>query len=338
MIDARTGRIAENFDALLASQYEEGQAQRLGFEARVHERWSHPLDLLYTLLMLAREAGEAWLQSHLPTDQQPMSLDDAVVLRLHMRACRTASEIMALLRSGYADGALGRWRTLHELVVVSRVIRKLGSVLARRYLDHHTIQQYRALQEYQRRAPALGFERIDADSARAVKQRYLALQSQYGRAAFAVLADGSFGWAAGVLAAQKSLSGLERLEAEVGLDQFRPYYRVANDSIHATTAGIAIWLGDPLHRLPSLSSASNAGLGDPGQLTAIYVSFATEALLYPSATVPADHPGWQPDEAALEDWQDRWIDLMADLTASARDSFVEVDGAIRQEEESRARS
>lgn len=337
MIDPQTGRIADDLDSIIVRQYEEEQALRLGFEARVQERWSRPLDLLYTLVILSREAGEAWLRSHFPSDQQPMSMDDAVVLRLHMRACRTASEIMSLLRSGYADGALGRWRTLHELVVVSRVVRKHGPVLARRYLDHHTIQQYRALQEYQRRAPALGFERIDAASARSVKQRYLALQSQYGRAAFEVLADGSFGWAAGAGVARKGLSGLERLEEEVGLDQFRPYYRVANDSIHATTAGIAIWLGDPLHRLPSLSSASNAGFADPGQLTAIYVSLATEALLYPSASVPADRAGWQPDEAALEDWQDRWIDLMADLTASARDSFVEVDEEIRREEESRVR-
>lgn len=41
------------------------------------------------------------------------------LIQMHARALQISNEILVLLKSGYADGAYSRWRTLHELTVLS---------------------------------------------------------------------------------------------------------------------------------------------------------------------------------------------------------------------------
>ena len=57
---------------------------------------------------------------------------------LHARACRTALDVFHLLESGLAAGAMARCRTLHELAVISMVLREYssheGHGLAERFL------------------------------------------------------------------------------------------------------------------------------------------------------------------------------------------------------------
>lgn len=58
------------------------------------------------------------------------------LVRLHGKAVMTAREVMILLRSGYSSGALARWRTLHEVWVVSLLLLEGDDELSRRYLHH----------------------------------------------------------------------------------------------------------------------------------------------------------------------------------------------------------
>lgn len=51
-----------------------------------------------------------------------------VLMRQHTNACRITGEIiLPLLRGGYADGALARWRTLFEILVTCLVLHKHGN-------------------------------------------------------------------------------------------------------------------------------------------------------------------------------------------------------------------
>ena len=43
-----------------------------------------------------------------------------VQTRLHARACQIAREVLTLLYAGFAEGAMARWRALHELAVLSQ--------------------------------------------------------------------------------------------------------------------------------------------------------------------------------------------------------------------------
>lgn len=330
MINHLTGEIAPDLDDRISRQLAQERAARDGFEQHLHTRWTRPLHLLQRLLLLAREAGNTWARALVALPEDQPGLDDWILLRLHLRTCRTAYEIHALLRSGYADGALARWRTMHELVVVARLIRKFGPAIAQRYVEHLTIQQYQALRDYQRRAPSLGFDRIGREPMRALKDQYKQLERRYG-ADFPAIAGSTIGWTLGIVPRRGRLGGLELLEAEVDLDRFRSFYRAGNDAIHASAAGIAHWLGDPMGSIFSLSAATNAGLGDPGQLGAIYITIATETLLLGPASVASDRRGWHVEAHALGGWQKRWIRMMNELMRSARDAFVEIDRQVRAE-------
>ncbi len=60
-------------------------------------------------------------------------------LFLHSRSLKVAHEICALLRAGLASGALGRWRTLHELEVVSRTLLLGNRGTSSRFINHKWI-------------------------------------------------------------------------------------------------------------------------------------------------------------------------------------------------------
>jgi len=71
------------------------------------------------------------------------------MLRLHIRACQVTNEIIILLENGYADGAMARWRTLHEIATVAAVIAKFGDELAERYVHYQIVESTKALTAYE---------------------------------------------------------------------------------------------------------------------------------------------------------------------------------------------
>ena len=87
-------------------QYEWEQATHLGFRHRLEARWGKALDLLRILLTVSREIGsETYKKLRRSRAKRDRHRSD-VLLRLHARACRVAGEIIVLMESGYADGAM----------------------------------------------------------------------------------------------------------------------------------------------------------------------------------------------------------------------------------------
>ena len=123
--DALPGIAEETADVILSrvkndafsGGLEEVRADRRGFEERLIEIWRKPIDLLELFISLAAEAGTDFNREF---RHGAVRADDPIfeaLTRLHGRACQVAKEILVLLRSGYADGAHARWRTLHEIAV-----------------------------------------------------------------------------------------------------------------------------------------------------------------------------------------------------------------------------
>jgi hypothetical protein len=104
-------------------------------------------------------------------------------------------------------------------------------MVATLYAASMSIQDYHALQEYQKIAPSLGLERLDPEVARHISKRYKNLKAELPREQFVQLGR-ALGWAA--IGLGKERVDIEDLEARVELEQYRPYYRLANDRIHAT--------------------------------------------------------------------------------------------------------
>jgi len=91
-----------------------------GFEERLQARWATPLDSLEHLWLRAHaEAGRHNCEQR-PGAAKDQDYEFDALARLHARASRASSEALVLLRSGYADGAYTRWRTVHEVVVMRR--------------------------------------------------------------------------------------------------------------------------------------------------------------------------------------------------------------------------
>ena len=247
---------------------------RKGFEKRLNERWKYPLDLLDLVIALSMEAGTEFIRKF---RNEAVSSNDAVfeaLTRLHARGCQVSGEVLALLHTGFADGAHARWRSLHEMAVVASLIQEHGQELAERYLLHETIQQYKLAYEYQRVFDRLGDEppsKEDLDN--------LQIQRDELIARFGESFNGDYGWASSAIGSNRPT--MSDIEQHVQLDHMRPYYRMASDNVHPNSHGAHFRLG--LHSSQQeevlLAGPSNFGLADPGHSTAISLLQLTTTLL-----------------------------------------------------------
>ncbi len=240
---------------------------RAGFEDRLHKLWGPGLDALEAVCVASYEAGEETNKASERDDPQIEAL-----ARLHARACLVASEILSLLRGGFASGALARWRTLHELAVVALLIHKGDRTTAERYLVHADVGRAGRLDAYQRYAERLGETRLTPQEEKAVLDRRTEVLRSVGDADdFRT----QWGWAGPDVG--KRRPNFTDLLTHVDLDHWRPWVDVANLTVHAGSGGLMDDIGNDGPFL--LAGPSNAGLGIVGHNSAISLHQATVAFL-----------------------------------------------------------
>lgn len=120
----------------------ERRKQQAGFESRNLRRWRKAFDLLETIWVCCEEMGSAFNGHHRPQAVQEQDHVFEAMTYLHAKALLVTSEIICLLRGGFADGALTRWRTLYENNVIATLIRQEGQELAFRYVAHSRVQAW----------------------------------------------------------------------------------------------------------------------------------------------------------------------------------------------------
>ena len=164
MIPGLADEIAQSMSATLKqeapSMLEAKRRQQEQFEERLIRLWKIPLDLLSLFISIATEAGSDFNSSF---QNEARGSNDAVfkaLTILHARACQISSAILELLRSGYADDAHARWRSLHEIAVASHFISQNGKDLAERYLLHDTVERYKTACQHKRYADRINEEPI----------------------------------------------------------------------------------------------------------------------------------------------------------------------------------
>lgn len=241
------------------------------FVTRLNRRWFKPLDGLAMLLTICREFGLS-INEKLRTrpDARPATID--VLTRLHARSCQTADEVLTLLRHGFADGAMARWRTMHEIAVTANFILESGELIAERYVAYQLVESRFATRQYKEYEQRLAVQLVDNRAMDDLEQRYQELLTQYGPA-FAK----QYGWALPRFPDKKDIQFFD-LELAVGTDHWRPYYRLAGHNIHANPRGAFYKLGLFDDEKILLAGPSNFGLSDPGQSAAISLTQTTIAL------------------------------------------------------------
>ena len=279
-----------------------------GFHRRLYRRWKTGLDPLQMLLTMARESGaNTWRILHegkTPTKQ------GSAMAHLHARACQVTDEILCLMRHGFAEGALARWRTLHEIGVTASVIISGGEELAERFFEHQYVESKRGADEYQRVHQRMKHKPLSDEALLRINKEFVRVEAKYGKSFI-----GQYGWAAELLNLKKPT--FADLELFVESDHYRSHYKWASQSVHATFKGT--FRPDLLGAPPStlLSGPSNAGLADPGHSAAL-------SLLRITAEFATLTP--------LLDLQVATT-MMAEITDEIGDALLKIHEQLAEEEE-----
>lgn len=243
-----------------------------GFRKRLYDRWKMPLECLRMLLTISRELGDSINEGIRKSTEATKNINLIdVVVRSHVRACQITDEIICLLEGGFADGAMARWRTLHEVAVVAQFVAGHGEDLAERYVLHQVVESKRAMVDYEKCRERLGYEPLHEDEVKAVEHSYDAAIVRFGPTF-----GSQYGWAAHHLNISKPT--VVDIERAVGIDHLRAHYRMASHNVHANPKGVFFKLGLLDESQALLAGPSNAGLADPGNCAALSLAQVSAAL------------------------------------------------------------
>ncbi|WP_113154820.1 DUF5677 domain-containing protein [Nitratireductor sp. OM-1] len=283
--------------------------ERAPFEINLEFRWGQAFDYYRMLLTAAREKGEEYHRKFQKSRAKRNRHKRAALSRLHARACRVAEEILVLLKAGFADGAMARWRTLYEITTVATLISEYDDELAERYLLHEVVEAKRALDAYEKNYADLGYRPPSKREAANTRRAFDAVKERFGKPFCE-----PYGWAAHHLKINgKWFSDLEKAAQR---SHMRSHYKFASQNVHAGTKGIMDQLGLIDSRDMVLAGPSNAGLEEPGQNAAISLVQITVLLF---------GPNWKFDDIIM-------IKVFLKLQEKAVESFIKISRQLKRDE------
>lgn len=106
-----------------------------------------PVRSLHMFMTVYRESGEAIGNALDGTTADGRPLTATIVIELHARSCQVLYEIVTLIEGGFADGAMSRCRTLHEIAVTAMFLERADEDLAARYINHQVVESWKARPE-----------------------------------------------------------------------------------------------------------------------------------------------------------------------------------------------
>lgn len=248
-----------------------GKKERLAFNERNYERWKEPFDLLRTLWVCCQEITER--HSHEGQGKADELVFDTLG-HFQPKALLIANEILCLLEAGFADGALTRWRSLHEVVVVAMFIAKHGHAAAEGYRLSMWFSNARAAAQYNEHADRAELEPISSDELEQMKVMCDKAGTQLGRRL-----KSDWDWAAPFLDGERPT--FANVEKDVELDHWRPRYKWACQHSHAGFVRPDRLLGmAEAKESVFLVGGSNSGMVDPLHMTAISLLQMTTTFLF----------------------------------------------------------
>ena len=233
--------------------------------------WGKPLNLLDALISLSLELGIEFSQKLISDTSNANDIIFHVLKRLHARGCQVSSEILTLLRGGFADGAHARWRTLHEISVIAQFISVNENDLAERYLAHSAIVDYQRALQYRKYSDDLSYAPMSDENFNTIKSNYDAVLKKYGSNF-----KSDYGWASEILGNPKP--NFTNIEEKANESHMQPFVKLAHMNVHAGSKGIFYRLGSPPNDDLLITGASVFGVGEPGQNTAYTINKLTSTL------------------------------------------------------------
>lgn len=249
----------------------EQEGYREEFESILYEDWEEPLDLLECLIRVSLDSVDKHRKKAIQKGfREDIKLN--ALIRIHARALKISNEVLTLLKAGYPDGANARWRSLHELAVVSIFLSDNDGIISQRYLEHNTIMIYKEALIYQKYCAELGYEPHEEEFLDQLKAKKDDLCNNYGKRFYK-----DWGWIPQNIVKNPSFTDLEE---HIGLDRLHPFYKLSSAHVHGSSRGFySLGLtNDSQNKILSVG-ASNYGLADPLQNVAISLMHITNCLL-----------------------------------------------------------
>ncbi|EJS03416.1 DUF5677 domain-containing protein [Bacillus mycoides] len=256
------------------------------FESRLQLRW---LDAFYDLASVIKISEETamdiideYMENHaeMENNRYSVSVTFDVLMKLYAKAIVISKEIYTLLRSGFSDGAMSRWRSLHECNVYFRNLtsrysdKEFTDDLICKFIDYSFVEDYQELTKYRKKDEEFKLDRIEENN---IEKDYKAVLKKYGN-------DFSkpYSWAKALFPSKNKIY-FSDLEKSAGINRLSIYYKQANYHIHASPTGLYNSLGniqdERLQKYGYVFGPSNYGLSIPGQLTLISLAQIATSLL-----------------------------------------------------------
>ena len=167
------------------STYREPNNKLLHKNAVFYQKGFDYLNLLYYLSL---EIGKI-LQEQGKNIKKTSYAREHVLCRLHAKSLQISAEMICLLKGGFADGALGRWRSLHECSVIVNCIANSKEDIAIRFLNHVEVERAKKMKLYNKHAPA-HFEQFSQEHINAALAEAKKIIDHFGTGF-----DDDYGWA-----------------------------------------------------------------------------------------------------------------------------------------------
>ena len=219
------------------------------------EIWGIPISCLDKMLFLLVESGNSNVDDINEKKEENPRTNKALWL-LYARMCQLMHEILQLIRSGYADGALSRWRTMHEVVITALFIAENGEDVAQRYLDHESVETLKEIRTYEEYCDFLGLEHLGAEEIETAERKIQELVEKYGEGF-----RRDYGWAESCFDNKRAT--FSDIEKSVDCAHMRGYYKMASNGIHANAKGTTFRLSQPNNTDMLIAGPSVFGLFDP---------------------------------------------------------------------------
>ncbi|MFM0213739.1 DUF5677 domain-containing protein [Paraburkholderia sediminicola] len=279
-----------------------------GFQRRLLATWREPLHRLDSLIHMCMEVGDDINKEYRLNANAAPSSRRNVTTRLHTRAVQVSNEISCLLKGGYPDGAMARWRSLHETTVMLAFLAEHDEDLSKRFTDYQKIQRLRHAVQFNKHHAVLGFEPIPETDISRYRLEFDNAVEQYGK---------NFkeenGWATQLF--NKPKVTFRDIEEFVEMSYLRPQYGFASKNVHSGIDSIGYKLGLSMSGKDILlAGPSNEGLIEPIQCTSFSLVSATSELI---STSPTE------DREVMETVLWKWHDLIKDEVLRASDALKE---------------
>ncbi len=242
------------------------------FRARLNMQWFQAFDLLEKLSVVSYEIGDEINKNAKVFVSKDNAYLFEVLLHLHARSIQITEEVLVLMKNGYADGAIARWRTLYEISVIALFISKYGNDIAKRYKEYSNVETYKEMKTFIEKNPENGFKKVPKKEVQRQEKNIDDLKTKYGNDFI-----NNYGWTNSVLV--KGNRTFEGIEIEVEKDHLRPFYKWACNAVHAGPKAAYYKMGVLGKEKVLLTGPTNYGFADPGQNTGLSLVQVTSILV-----------------------------------------------------------